>query len=363
MRTFILYLLFLFCVLPLHAQELIPNGGFENFIHTPLKWNKSGDDFNGILENWTSPTKASPDIYGPGILVPEFWRTKGFGFITPYKGKSFVGLTLYGCHDGKPHCREYIQAEMTEPLVPGQQYELSFVISSLPKGLRINNIGVAFSYDAVDMALDRKIDIVPAANIRKVVYSKPAKWVKAKLLFQAQARERYILFGNFYSDKETKTKKDPIYTKLPYAYYYFDEIKLKKIPPIIEYVDTTNVYLERTYEIDERVILENVYFDFDQATLLPKSYLTLSHLLELMQTYPALVIELVGHTDSDGAAIYNRTLSRRRAKTVYSYLLDKGVAAERISFKGEGEENPIADNTTDEGRSLNRRVEFRIVSQ
>lgn len=349
--------------MPSSAQELIPNGGFEAFDHIPLKWNKSGADFNGILQNWTSPTQASPDVYHPNITVPDFWRKKGFGFHTPYQGKGFIGLTMYGCTDGKPHCREYIQARMTEPLVPGQQYELSFVISALPKGLRINNIGVAFSYDAIDSKLDRQLTITPAANIRKVVLSKPGKWVKAKLLFQGQARERYILFGNFYSDKDTKIKKDPIYTRLPYAYYYFDEVRLKKIPPIIEYVDTTNVYLERTYEIDERVILENVYFDYDQATLLPKSFLTLSHLLELLQKYPDLVIELVGHTDSDGPAFYNKLLSRRRAKTVYAYLIDKGVAQARLSFKGEGEENPIADNATDEGKSLNRRVEFRIVSQ
>lgn len=351
------------CCLVASAQDLIPNGSFEKIADKPLKWNTSGSDFSSILEDWTSPTQASPDAYGPGISVPGFWSKQGFGYITPIKGKGFVGATLYGCTDGKPHCREYIQVQMTERLVPGQQYELSFITSPLPKGLRINNIGVAFSYDSVSMLLDRRIDLSPAANIKKVVSTSPGKWVQAKLLFQAQAREKYLIIGNFFTDEQTRTKKDPIYSKLKYAYYYFDDVRLKKIPPIIEYVDTTNVYLERTFEIDERVVLENVYFDHDESTLLAKSFLTLSHLLELLKQYPNLSIQLVGHTDSDGSVLYNQRLSKRRAKTVFQYLIDQGISKQRLDFKGEGEDTPISTNETDEGRALNRRVEFRIVSQ
>ena len=363
LTKYILFFVFTISVATAISQDLIPNGGFEEFNYKPLKWNTSGADFSGILKNWNSPTQASPDAYGPGIQAPSFWKKQGFGFITPIEGKGFVGLTLYGCTEGKPHCREYLQARMSEPLVPGQQYELSFYVSPLPKGLRINNIGVAFSYDSIAMKLDRKIDLTPTSNIKKVVAVSPGKWVKAKLLFQAKAREKYILLGNFFADKETKTRKDPIYTKLKYAYYYFDDVRLIKIPPIIEYVDTTNVFLERTYDIDERVILENIYFDHDDISLLPKSYLTLSHLLELLQQYPNLKIQLVGHTDSDGSNSYNQRLSKRRARTVYHYLLEQGIATSRLSYAGEGERTPIATNDTEEGKSLNRRVEFRIIDQ
>ncbi len=345
------------------AQDLIPNGGFEEFIYKPMKWNTSGTDFTETLKYWSSPTQASPDAYGPGIEVPSFWRKHGFGFITPVQGKSFVGNTLYGCVEGKPHCREYVQVRMAEPLVPGQQYELSFWTSPLPKGLRINNIGIAFSYDSLQIKLDTKLDLTPVGNIKKVVMTKPGRWVQAKLLFQAKAREEFLVIGNFYTDNQTKIKKDPMYTKLKYAYYYFDDIRLKKIPPIIEYVDTSNVFLDRSFDIDERVILENVYFDFDQATLLPKSYLTLAHLLELLNQYPDMKIELVGHTDSDGSRPYNNRLSKRRARTVFNYLIEKKIGRDRLEFRGEGESSPIATNETDKGRSLNRRVEFRIVDQ
>ncbi len=363
-RFFFHFLFYLFAFsLPILAQELVPNGNFEDFLHKPFKWNTSGQDFNGIFYHWTSPTQASPDAYGRGIDVPSFWKKQGFGFITPIQGSGFAGITLFGCKNGKPHCREYLQVQMTEPLVPGQQYELSFWTSPLPKGLRINNIGAAFSYDSIQSPFDQKLDLIPQINIKKIVNTAPNKWAKAKLLFQAKAREKYLIIGNFYKDEETRVKKDPIYTKLKYAYYYFDDIQLKKIPPIIEYVDTTNVFLERTYEINDRVILENVYFDFDESTLLSKSYLTLAHLLELLHEHPNLIIELVGHTDSDGSSFYNQRLSKRRARTVYRYLLDQGIETSRLSYKGEGESQAISSNETEEGRALNRRVEFRIVNQ
>lgn len=345
------------------GQDLIPNGSFEDIIQIPEKWNTSGSDFSGILSHWSSPTQASPDVYGPDIHIPNFWAKKGFGFITAHDGKGFVGLTVYGCTEGKPHCREYVQVKMSELLVPGQQYELSFWLSPMSKGLRANNIGVAFSYDSVQSKLDKKINLLPAANIQQIVASKPGNWVQAKLLFQAKAREAYLILGNFYEDKETRIKSDPIFTKYKFAYYYIDDVRMKKIPPIIEYIDTSNVYLERSFEIDERVVLENVYFDYDQSTLLPKSYLTLAHLLELLNEYPAIKIELVGHTDSDGTDRYNVDLSRRRAKTVYEYLIEKNIDQNRLQFSGEGEQAPIATNETEKGKALNRRVEFRIVEQ
>jgi len=350
--------LLFFIVSFVKGQTLIPNGGFESYDEKPVKWNTSGSDFTRILTHWSSPTQASPDVYGPDVEIPGFWKKKGFGFISPIEGQSFVGATLFGCIDGKPHCREYVQIKMSEPLVPGQQYELSFMLSPLSKGLRINNIG-----DSIGSMFDEKIEMEPATNIRKIVSASPGKWVQAKLLFQAKAREQYLIIGNFYDDDETRSKKEPIYTQLKFAYYYFDDVRLKKIPPIIEYVDTTNVFLERSYEIDERVILENVYFDYDESTLLPKSYLTLSHLLELLRQYPSLVIQLVGHTDADGGSAYNKRLSRRRARTVFEYLVDQGVDTKRVSYHGEGEEQPISTNDTEEGRSLNRRVEFRVLSQ
>jgi outer membrane protein OmpA-like peptidoglycan-associated protein len=344
-------------------NPLVPNGSFEDSHYIPLKWNKTGTDFSGILYHWSSPNQASPDVYGPGISIPDYWSKKGFGFMTAKAGKFYTGLTLYGCIDGKPHCREYLQVRMDEPLVPGQQYEISFWVSPLPRGFRINNLGVAFSYDSLQHATDEPLNIKNAHRIGSVVQCTAGYWRQIKIYFKATARESFLLIGNFSTDKETRIYKDPIFTKLKYAYYYFDDVKLKKIPPIIEYQDTTNTYIERQYDLDETVILENVYFDFDQVSLKPKSYLKLAHLLEMMNQYPEFRIELRGHTDNIGGTRYNDRLSQRRAKVVYDYLCYKGVDPSRLSYNGYGEKIAIRSNDNEEGRKLNRRVEFKVLYQ
>ena len=82
-----------------------------------------------------------------------------------------------------------------------------------------------------------------------------------------------------------------------------------------------------------------------------------------LNQYPELHIEVAGHSDDVGDAAANAGLSERRARTVRHFLIEYGVAEERLTFKGYGESQPIADNSTAEGRATNRRVELRLVNQ
>ena len=75
-----------------------------------------------------------------------------------------------------------------------------------------------------------------------------------------------------------------------------------------------------------------------------------------------LKIELGGHTDNQGSEEYNQKLSLDRAKTVYEYLITKGISSNRLTYKGYGKTKPIATNDTEEGRAENRRTEFKIIS-
>lgn len=79
-----------------------------------------------------------------------------------------------------------------------------------------------------------------------------------------------------------------------------------------------------------------------------------------MNQYPNSLIDVYGHTDSTGSDSYNMDLSKRRADAVARYLISQGVNSARIQTQGMGESYPIADNTTEEGRALNRRVEIKI---
>lgn len=114
-------------------------------------------------------------------------------------------------------------------------------------------------------------------------------------------------------------------------------------------------------EIGQVVRLNNVFFDFDQWDLRPESYVELDRVVKLLNENPAIEIEMSAHTDSKGSDEYNFTLSDNRAKSVKDYILSKGIAESRIISQGYGETKPVATNETDEGRQLNRRVEFKIL--
>ena len=111
-------------------------------------------------------------------------------------------------------------------------------------------------------------------------------------------------------------------------------------------------------------ILRNIYFDFDMFTLKKESYNELSKLLKLMNENPTMKVEVAGHTDFIGGEAYNNTLSLKRAQAVYNYLKENGIPTSRLNAKGYGEERPIASNDDEEeGRALNRRTEFIIISK
>jgi OmpA-OmpF porin, OOP family len=106
--------------------------------------------------------------------------------------------------------------------------------------------------------------------------------------------------------------------------------------------------------------MNNIFFDFNKATLRPESLPELDRFVEVMKENEGLSIEVAGHTDDVGSAEYNQRLSKERAKAVEKYLESQGVPAKRVSSVGYGKAKPVAPNTTDEGRSQNRRVEFII---
>jgi len=114
-------------------------------------------------------------------------------------------------------------------------------------------------------------------------------------------------------------------------------------------------------EVGQVVRLNNVFFDFDKWDLRPESFIELDHVVKLLQENPAIEIELSAHTDSRGSDEYNYKLSDNRAKSVMDYIISKGVDAVRLRSQGYGETVPVATNETDEGRQLNRRVEFKIL--
>jgi outer membrane protein OmpA-like peptidoglycan-associated protein len=147
--------------------------------------------------------------------------------------------------------------------------------------------------------------------------------------------EGYLFYSQNFELKEKTEIIDP----------YILEIKLKKI------------------KIGGSVILRNVFFNTGSYELRQESRVELEKLIEFLKLNASLVIEISGHTDNIGSQEMNQKLSESRAEEVYEYLKFKGIDEKRMTYKGYGFSVPISSNETPEGRSLNRRTEFRIIKK
>lgn len=110
-----------------------------------------------------------------------------------------------------------------------------------------------------------------------------------------------------------------------------------------------------------RIAMRDVKFDHSKATLRSESFGILNQIYDLMEKYPGYKLKVGGHTDNTGSLTINQRLSGQRAKACYDYLQNKGIPSSRISYSGYGPDRPIADNSTQQGRALNRRVEFELI--
>ncbi len=369
MKVFYSLLLCLFFTISLNGQQapvkemtnIVPNPSFERYSGIPLGWFYKGKHFTDVMKYWNAPTGASPDIFGPKIRIPKHWAEKGFGKQPPRTGNSMVGLTIYGCEDGKPHCREYIQIQLKEPLVVGQNYYFEFWVNRLPRSLKVNNLGGYFSLAATQAITDELIETTPQVNATEIINTPLSGWVRLKGRFQATEEFNYLTIGNFFTDEATKMEthnRDP----LTYAYYYIDDVLLRKEEPFLDVPIKADDLTKIPLEEGKIVTLKNIFFETDKYELLPRSYIELNKLLKLMQENRNMVIEIRGHTDIRGKATYNKYLSRKRAKAVVLFLINHGINPARMQYKGFGSELPIAENSTVDGMQLNRRVEFKVLS-
>lgn len=130
---------------------------------------------------------------------------------------------------------------------------------------------------------------------------------------------------------------------------------LLELEPNAQTSESLGEQLDARGQID----LYGIYFDTDKATLKPESETTLEQVRALLAARPQLQVVIAGHTDAEGGDAHNLALSQRRAAAVVAWLVDKGIAAERLQSEGHGEAMPVAGNDTPEGRALNRRVEIR----
>lgn len=142
--------------------------------------------------------------------------------------------------------------------------------------------------------------------------------------------------------------------------YLFQSVNLD-IPPGKDKLKLKPIPLKKI-QAGKNIVLNNIFFDFDKASLRPDSKPELERMITILRDNPSMKIEISGHTDNKGSATYNLKLSESRAKSVVDYIVSKGISAERLTYTGYGFLKPIASNATDEGRQQNRRTEFKVLS-
>lgn len=128
-------------------------------------------------------------------------------------------------------------------------------------------------------------------------------------------------------------------------------------PAIVEEVKEEVVVVE----VREKIVLRGINFDFDKSDIKPEFVPVLDEAVKILKENSDIKVIIEGHTDWTGTEKYNLGLSERRAASVCNYLVEKGISQNILEPIGYGEDNPIADNHTPEGRSMNRRVVFNIL--
>lgn len=150
---------------------------------------------------------------------------------------------------------------------------------------------------------------------------------------------------------------------------YFSDSRRCTIPKLVtSMMFNTDTGYDMDFQLTEiqqkkEVVIRNIFYDFNKATLRPESRNELRNLVSMLQETPNVIIQINSHTDTRGRADYNLRLSQRRAQSVVDYLTQHGISSDRLFAKGYGETQPVVVNaTTDDEHQLNRRTSFRVLA-
>ena len=142
--------------------------------------------------------------------------------------------------------------------------------------------------------------------------------------------------------------------------YYLDILDLSSLNP--DEPAERDFYLQRI-EVGTKVVLDNIYFQTGKSVLTVDSYEALDQVVRFLENNASVRLEISGHTDNTGSLRINTSLSQARAKAVVDYITGRGIANDRLEYKGYADSQSVAENDTPEGREMNRRVEFKVLSK
>lgn len=346
------------------GPNLIPNPGFEEVEGRPPKDDIDGHKmFKYNTVGWHSPTLSTPDLK---ITLPhEIKKAKRDrkAIDEAHSGYKMVAILTHNPGSERSDTyREYVEIRLDKPLKKGAEYYYEFWVCRAARSKYVtNNMGFALSPTPVvnDGTWKPLTHITPDINVDQVINKDKREWEKFSGTLTSANRSEFIVFGNFFGNEKTEMVEgspDPE-GDFENAYFLIDDVALHELnwrpePPAAP---------KPKIEVGSVIKLDRIFFVTAKWDLLPESNEQLQEVIDLLDEYPDMEIEIHGHTDSRGDDDYNRRLSRNRARSVFKYLVKTGSVDEtRLNYKGFGESKPVADNNTSDGRQLNRRVEFTV---
>ncbi|HKC68933.1 MAG TPA: OmpA family protein [Bacteroidia bacterium] len=366
MKTCLLLILFIPFA---RAQNLIPDSSFEQNNYFPT-------DFSAINNSafWNMPTQGTTDLFCACdkkhkkysmVDVPQ----NPMGYQPAHSGNCYAGIFAFS----HGNYREYLQTPLVSPLEKGKTYMFSMYVTLADYSRTyIDQLGVCF---LADKANYKSCNVISDLN---PVYIKIHKvgiedWHKVTVTYKAKGGEKYVLLGSFKVNKTTKTKlKVPKEIKSRInqnserdAYYFIDDVSLTETTVVVvEPVAPIKTELDTLTKIplDTLFVLKNVLFQTGKAVLLPSSYEDLDKITDYLNANPTLKIKIAGHSDNVGSESLNQKLSADRAKAVANYLIKNHINKQRITVVGYGSTKPLVLNDTPEHQQLNRRVEFKVLT-
>ncbi len=336
--------------------NLVPNFSFEKFSECPDGCSIIPKSY--FVDDWIMATLGTPDYFNACSNksgVPNNW----VGKLYAKSGNGYAGLIAGMYINGNGNFeekREYIEASLKSKLIKDIFYYLGFSTSLAGNSpVAINGLGMFLSDTLVDIV--KSIEHLPFTpqllNRENKIISEQHKWTELGTIYKAKGNEQFIIIGNFQPDDETSMKPVNSRGSLNCSYYLIDDVF---VLPLADIQNLQTIRNNKPKEKKAEVVIIN--FGFDSFLINDFNKLRLDSLkLEILNNNIS-TIEISGFTDNIGSENYNLGLSEKRANTVAVYL--KSFGGNKIIIKGFGKKNPVADNTSEKSRGLNRRVEIRL---
>ena len=330
------------------AQNLVPNPGFELFYDCPT----------GLRQ--LNKTKK---WYAGNTGTPEYFRTDcNFTNGEPNSGRGFTGLILFG---GYTDAIEYIGVELDDTLKEGVQYCGAFHIRAADSYMYIDQIGMFISEkkEYVDMWAP----IFKSAQILSQ-YSEPIVpelgWLKVSAEFIATGNERFVTIGNF-AEPDRHVKSINEFSSnggLGWnSYYLVDDVSIIEIEleQTCENVLRQKNYIAEQPSMDTIERINTFYFDNDKYELSKNEFERLVKWKIELRGLAVFDSEIIASADSNSSSAYNYTLSVKRSDYILT-ILGNVLSSNNLLIENNGELKPIADNSTDKGKQINRSVQIII---